>query len=271
MTKIGAQEMTTAQLIARYVALLLGQYEERARSTAQQDPDLRSWDEIAADIVSVYRTLRSRDGGVASLLPLLRHENPNVRYSAALHLLESSEKDALPILNEMARATELPTYTGDLKRALRKALESRWISDQLLSTDRVGILGMSQDQLSKMGTSQLIDRFVGLLLEQYAVRDRHDANTRRDVGPWNRLADQINMVEREIKSRGGEGVDALLTLTRHPNPNVRYAASVQCLRQRTAQVLPILEEMARTNDFRETRIDPAGALARWRGGKWVVS
>ena len=270
MTKIGIQHMTTLKLTERYASSLIRQYEIRNRITSDGRADLRMWNGLAAEIEAAHRMLLSRDGGLAALRPLLRHNNPNVRYSAALHLLEHGEKDALTILDEMARATELPAFYGDVKSALRNALEHRWIIDRLLSADRVGISNAARGRLKEANTSRLVDILVGLLLEQYAVSDRHDERARPDLAPWNRLADQINVLEREIKARGDEGVSALL-LIRHSNPNVRYAAAVQCLKQRAAEVLPVLEEMARTNDFRETRIDPGGALVRWREGKWAVS
>ena len=124
--------------------------------------------------------------------------------------------------------------------------------------------------LKQMTIPQLIDLYVSSYLQQYAVRYRIDAEGRPDVRPWNRLADKGEAVHRELKSRGDEGVDAILLLINHPNPNVRYAAVTDCLRQRTTLVLPVLEELARTNDYFETKANPDRALQMWREGKWVV-
>jgi hypothetical protein len=129
---------------------------------------------------------------------------------------------------------------------------------------------MTRANLKELETRELVDRYISLLLQQYAVRDHHDAQGRPDMRPWNRLADRIAAIHREIKSRGKEGIDALLPLIHHSNPNVRYAGVVQCLRQRTSVVLPVLEEMARTNDYFETKADFEGALRMWSEGKWVV-
>ena len=125
-------------------------------------------------------------------------------------------------------------------------------------------------QIKKMTIQQLIDRYTSSCLQQYAFRHHVDAEGRPDMGPWNRFADQGEAVHRELKSRGDDGVDAILSLIHHPNPNVRYAAAVDCLRQRPALALPVLEEMARTNDYFETKINPDRALQMWREGKWVV-
>jgi hypothetical protein len=130
--------------------------------------------------------------------------------------------------------------------------------------------GYLTPDLKQMTTPQLIDRYVSSYLQQYAFRHHVGADGRPDIRPWNRLADQGEAVHRELKSRGDEGVDAILSLIHHPNPNVRYAAVVDCLRQRTATVLPVLEEMARTNDYFETKTNPDRALQMWREGKWVV-
>jgi len=124
--------------------------------------------------------------------------------------------------------------------------------------------------LENMSTAQLIDRFVAFLLQQYEVRFYCGADGRRDVGPWNRLADKIHAIHRELKARGDAGVDAVLPLIHHPNPNVSHSAAVVCLRQRAAQVIPVLEEAARTNNWHETKVDPSGTLEMWRKGKWVV-
>jgi hypothetical protein len=72
------------------------------------------------------------------------------------------------------------------------------------------------------------------------------------------------------KARGDAGVDAILTLIHHSNPNVRYSAIVDCLCQRTKLVLPALEQMAQSSDFLETKIDAEDALRMWRERKWVV-
>jgi uncharacterized protein DUF2019 len=264
-------DIATPRLISRYVSLLIEQYEIRNSVTTDGRFDVRLWNRLGDEIDSVFRLLEPRRDAMDALLSLLHHQNPNVRYSAALHLMGRHEKDVLPVLNEIAQETELPKYDGDVKGAVRRILEKRWISDRLLSPKRLATARVTKEQLRGMSAMQLVSRLVGLLLAQYAVRDRQDADARPDVESWNRLADQIGLVEHEIKSRGDDGIDALLPLIRHSNPNVRYVAAVQCLRQRTSQVLPVLEEMARTNDFRETKIDPESALTLWREGKWVVS
>lgn len=129
---------------------------------------------------------------------------------------------------------------------------------------------MTKPNLQKMATEQLVQQFAALSLQQYSVRDYCDAQAMRDVRPWNRLADKIHAVHRELKSRGDEGVDAILPLIHHSNPNVSYIASVACLRQRTTQVLPVMEERARTNYWPETKADFEGALEMWKEGKWIV-
>ena len=129
---------------------------------------------------------------------------------------------------------------------------------------------MHAERLANPKLEFLVDRYTALLLLQYAVRNRQDALARPDVRSWNHLSDQFELVAKEIKSRGDAGIDALLALTRHANPNVRFGAAVHCLRRRAREVLPVLQELARTQDFRESKIDAEESLELWREGKWIV-
>ena len=271
MIKPNLSQMTLAELVDRFAELLEQQYEVRDRLTPDGSAcDGPAWDRFATEAAAVCRALKDREPALQTMLPLLQHTNPNVRCGAALQLLRDHPQAVLPVLEELARATEDPAFSGDIKALLRAARERAWIADRLLSPNRIKQLAMTARELSGLELAPLVDRYAALLLLRHAVRDRDDASGRPDVRTWNRLTDQSGLVAKEIKVRGDSAIDALLALTRHANANVRYGAAVACLRRRTGQVLPVLEELARTQDYRETNINAERALELWREGKWVV-
>ncbi len=129
---------------------------------------------------------------------------------------------------------------------------------------------MKKIDLDAMSVADLRARYVDLLLQQWEFRDYHGADGKPDVRPWNRLTDKIRKVHRALKSRGDEGVDAMLSLIHHPNRNVRYASIVHCLKQRTEIVLPELEKEQNTPFGTEMKLNFVLSYNMWRNGEWLL-
>jgi hypothetical protein len=77
---------------------------------------------------------------------------------------------------------------------------------------------MSGVKLGEMTTDQLVDRFMGLALEQ------DHALLGNEISKVNRLYNQLKDIEGELKVRPGDQRRALLRLYSHPNPQVRLKA-----------------------------------------------
>jgi hypothetical protein len=70
---------------------------------------------------------------------------------------------------------------------------------------------------------ELVKRFTDIALSQ------HGALRNYEVGRFNRLFDQMEAVENELKARDGDKRKELLGLFDHPNPQVRLKAAVATL------------------------------------------
>ncbi len=129
---------------------------------------------------------------------------------------------------------------------------------------------MRQKLIDAMTVPELLEQYRDHLLLQWEFRDYHGANGKPDVGPWNRLARKIERFHRALKSRGDEGVDAILTLIHHPNRNVRHSAVVHCLKQRTDIVLPELILEQSMPDWMPMSFNFWLAHMWWTNGQWTV-
>jgi hypothetical protein len=74
-----------------------------------------------------------------------------------------------------------------------------------------------------MTIDELVQRFTEIALSQ------HVALRNYEVGRFNRLFDQMEAVENELKARDGDKRKELLILFGHPNPQVRLKAAVATL------------------------------------------
>lgn len=128
---------------------------------------------------------------------------------------------------------------------------------------------MKKPDLSQMTVPELLEQYRELLIVQSEFHDYHGANGKPDVRPWNRYARKIERVHRALKDRGDEGVDAILSLIHHPNSNVRHAAQVHCLKQRTDIVLPLIQAAAESPQPDPTRLCYQLSLYAWEIGKWL--
>jgi hypothetical protein len=78
---------------------------------------------------------------------------------------------------------------------------------------------MTQLNLKTMTVEQLVNRFADIGVAQDA------ALLENDVAKYNRLYDQMEAVEHELKSRAGDQRQALLPLYGHQNVQVRLASA----------------------------------------------
>jgi hypothetical protein len=75
-----------------------------------------------------------------------------------------------------------------------------------------------RDMLHAITVEQLVERFVAIALDQ------DKALLRREHAKFNRLFDEMEAVESELKARDGDRRRALLSLYNHPNTQVRVKA-----------------------------------------------
>lgn len=78
---------------------------------------------------------------------------------------------------------------------------------------------MKQNSLEEMTESQLVERFTAIALAQ------DQAMLRGQYAEFNRLFDQMETVEQELKAREGDQRLQLLALYEHPNAQVRLKAA----------------------------------------------
>ncbi len=102
---------------------------------------------------------------------------------------------------------------------------------------------MSAPALDGMSTEQLVDRFVLLALDQ------DQALLHSDTRKYNRLFDQMEMVEAELKLRPNDERRALLPLYKHANAEVRLKAAKATLAVDPALARSMIETIANSRKY----------------------
>ncbi|MEX0841365.1 MAG: DUF2019 domain-containing protein [Xanthobacteraceae bacterium] len=102
---------------------------------------------------------------------------------------------------------------------------------------------MKNVALHKMTGEQLVDRFAALALAQ------DEALLMDEIAKVNRLYDQLEAVEAELKSRPGDQRRILLALYEHPNAQVRVKAIKATLAVVPEQARSALKALADSKDF----------------------
>jgi hypothetical protein len=102
---------------------------------------------------------------------------------------------------------------------------------------------MNGMNLQAVTTERLVQQFAELALQQDA------ALSANDIATVNRLFDQLERVERELKGRTGDQRRALLPLYDHPNAQVRLKAVVATLAVAPQAARRMLEIIANSNEF----------------------
>jgi ParB-like chromosome segregation protein Spo0J len=99
------------------------------------------------------------------------------------------------------------------------------------------------DELQGMTVEQLVERFVVIALDQ------DKALLRREHARFNRLFDEMEAVEGELKARDGDQRQALLSLYDHPNTQVRVKAVKATLAVAPEPALRQLKEIAESRKY----------------------
>lgn len=102
---------------------------------------------------------------------------------------------------------------------------------------------MKRLSLKAMSSGQLVERFMELALDQ------DKALLRGEIATVNRIFDQLEDVEAELKSREGDQRRALMTLYDHPNPQVRVKAVKATLAVEPDAARRMLKVIAESREF----------------------
>jgi hypothetical protein len=101
---------------------------------------------------------------------------------------------------------------------------------------------MKRTKLNEMTVNQLVDRFMILALDQ------DHALLGNEIRKVNRLFDQLESVEKELKARPGDQRSALVALYKHPNPQVRVKA-IKATLAVAPEARPALQDLANSREY----------------------
>jgi hypothetical protein len=121
---------------------------------------------------------------------------------------------------------------------------------------------MTAMKLAEMTANELVNRFEALSLEQDA------ALLRDDIRRINRLFDEIEAIEAQLKARNGDQRTALLTLYTHPNAQVRLKASLATLAVAPNAAREVLQEIIERKEYPQT-VNARGMLRALDEGRYV--
>lgn len=102
---------------------------------------------------------------------------------------------------------------------------------------------MKRADLRDMSVDQLLGRFSEIALAQ------HDALLMNDTAKFNRLFDEMEEVEAELKFRAGDQRRILLHLFDHPNPQVRLAAAKATLALAPKEARNVLQKIKDRREY----------------------
>jgi len=102
---------------------------------------------------------------------------------------------------------------------------------------------MKETKLQGMTEDQLVDFFIALALAQ------DKALLRNEYAKFNRLFDEMEAVEQELKVRPGDQRHALLRLYEHPNAQVRLKAVKATLAVAPVKGRRMLEVIAGSHEY----------------------
>lgn len=114
---------------------------------------------------------------------------------------------------------------------------------------------MTQTGLNTMSIDQLVDRFAEIAIAQEKAGDDlvirlWDSNGEdTDTSEINRLFEQMNEVDNELRARGREARLALTRLYSHRNTQVRLKAAKRTLGVAPVQARKIIEDISQSNLF----------------------
>ena len=104
---------------------------------------------------------------------------------------------------------------------------------------------MKRLDLRKMSVAQLVEHFAKIALSQ------DEANLAENTSKYNRLYDQMELVEQELKSRAGDQRNALVPLCDHKNTQVRLKAALAILALAPEKAQQALQLISDRNEYPE--------------------
>jgi hypothetical protein len=116
-------------------------------------------------------------------------------------------------------------------------------------------------RIAKMTIDELVERFTAIALDQYGALQNYNSSR------FNRLFDQMAVVEQELKKREGDQRRALLTLYDHPNAQVRLKAATATLALAPANARGVIQAIAESGEYPQAG-DAGMALVRIDSGEF---
>jgi uncharacterized protein DUF2019 len=102
---------------------------------------------------------------------------------------------------------------------------------------------MKPTQLQRMALNKLYERFI------FAALDQHKSLVTGDHAGYNRLFEEINDIEQELKRRGEDERRALASLFDHPSAQVRLNAAIATLALEPEAARQTLEFISDRNEY----------------------
>jgi hypothetical protein len=109
---------------------------------------------------------------------------------------------------------------------------------------------MRRSKLQFLTVDQLVQRFTVIALDQ------DNALRRGQHAKFNRLYDDLDAVQQELKNRAGDQRQALIALLRHPNAQVRLKSAIATLALVPDAARTTLQTISDQNEY------PQAAYAR---------
>lgn len=102
---------------------------------------------------------------------------------------------------------------------------------------------MKRVSLEDMTVEQLVEQFTEIALAQ------DEALLMDEIGKYNRLYDQMDLLKRELKDRYGDGRSSLLALLKHKNAQVRLKAAIATLSIDLEAARQTLQSISDKNEY----------------------
>src|SRR5262249_14963225 len=102
---------------------------------------------------------------------------------------------------------------------------------------------MKRIKLGEMTIEQLVERFTAIALDQDQALLAHEYEK------FNRLFDEMEAIENELKARQGDQRRALLSLYGHPNTQVRLKAAEATLAVAPESARRVLQSIVDSREF----------------------
>lgn len=121
---------------------------------------------------------------------------------------------------------------------------------------------MKPTRLSDLSVDKLVERLLEVLIRQDHALDSDDNRK------YNRLFDDMIVIERELEQRPGDQRRALLPHLRHPNTQVRFMVATALWKLEPEAARAALQRIVDENDYPQAA-DARGKLMGLDDGRYV--